>query len=810
MDSTLQGIQHEPYGLEHPYQQAPFERVPHDPQAGEPVSLGVVVRPCGSAQEVWATWRSSENTEQKTGGHWVEDWEEFSSWQVDLPAFSAGERVVYRLYALQSGQQVQTQEFSFQVVEWFPLTRLTSWEKSEKRLTLELVCACPDAQPRLKLSFPSAGRLQLAWNLGHAATTTSDPLKPDIAHIPFEVQESGNHLVVKTEALQVVFTRQPFKMCVKDTQGTILLEECEPAAVLADGSGRLLSFRQRFSSDSEEGFYGFGERFNALNQRGQRLDVRVFEEFARLGLKNYIPIPFFLSARGYGHYIQSHRYVAYDLAANNPAVWSYTAELGQDARLDIHLIAAPEPARIVQAFTDLTGKPELPPAWVFGPWMSGNEWDSQERIVREVELSRQHGIPASVLVIEAWSDETTFYIWNDAQYTPRQGGQPFSYADFTFPSDGRWPDPKGLIDWLHEQGIRVLLWQIPVLKKVDFEHEQHQNDEAFMRGQKYAVLDADEQPYRVRPFWFHDGLLLDFTNPQAVEWWLNQRAYLLDELGIDGFKTDGGEHLWCRGARFANGMQGDEGWNQYANLYVGAYHHFVKQKRNGDAVTFSRAGSTGAQAFPCHWAGDEYSTWEAFRGSVLAGLNAGLSGIPFWGWDLAGFSGEIPDAELYLRSAAMATFCPILQYHMDYNAHRQPSRDRTPWNIAERTATPQVIDIYRKFATLRLSMLDYIEQEAKYCAETGEPLMRALFVDWPYDPNAWQIPYQYSFGRALLVAPVVEPGLNTQDVYLPDGEWVNFWNGERYQGGRWIACPAPLDEIPVFRRLDRPWPGLKD
>jgi alpha-glucosidase (family GH31 glycosyl hydrolase) len=325
-----------------------------------------------------------------------------------------------------------------------------------------------------------------------------------------------------------------------------------------------------------------------------------------------------------------------------------------------------------------------------------------------------------------------------------------------------------------------------------------------------VVQDADGQPYRVRPGWFHDGLLFDFTHPQGVEWWLSKRAYLLEELGIDGFKTDGGEHLWGRGARFANGMRGDVGWNRYANLYVGAYHRFTRAKRNGDAITFSRAGSAGAQAFPCHWAGDECSTWDTLRGSLLAGLNAGLSGIPFWGWDLAGFSGEIPGAELYLRSAAMATFCPIMQYHMEYNAHRQPSRDRTPWNIAERTGRPEVIDIYRKFALLRLKLLAYIKQEANYCAETGEPLMRAMFLDWPQDPNAWDLPYQYSFGRALLVAPVVKPDLNEQQVYLPQGQWVNFWNGEPHQGGTWITCQAPLDEIPVFRRLDMPWPGLTD
>jgi len=287
---------------------------------------------------------------------------------------------------------------------------------------------------------------------------------------------------------------------------------------------------------------------------------------------------------------------------------------------------------------------------------------------------------------------------------------------------------------------------------------------------------------------------------------MSKRAYLLDELGIDGFKTDGGEHLWGRDVVFANGLRGDEGINLYPNLYVGAYHRYSNQKRNGDALTFSRAGFTGAQAFPAHWAGDENSTWEAFRASLTAGLNIGLSGVPFWGWDIAGFSGEIPTAELYLRAAAMSAFCPIMQYHSEFNDHRIPLRDRTPWNIAERTGRPEVIDIYRHFTKTRMRLLPYITAEARHCAETGEPLMRPLFLDWPTDAQAWQISDQYCFGRALMIAPVLEPGMTERRLYLPEGQWQDFWTGEKFAGQQWIPVPAPLESIPVFQRLDQAWP----
>jgi alpha-glucosidase (family GH31 glycosyl hydrolase) len=411
-------------------------------------------------------------------------------------------------------------------------------------------------------------------------------------------------------------------------------------------------------------------------------------------------------------------------------------------------------------------------------------------------------------VIEAWSDEATFYIWNDAQYTPHPDGQPFHYSDFTFPAEGKWPDPKGMIESLHAQDIRLVLWQIPAFKQME-PHPQHDLDTAYALSQGYCVRNPDGSAYRIRPFWFHDGYLWDPTHLAGRDWWLEQRAYLLDELGVDGFKTDGGEHLWSGDAVFANGLRADEGINLYPNLYVGAYHQFASRKRSGQAITFSRAGFGGAQAFPCHWAGDQSSSWGECQAQLRAGLNAGLSGMPFWGFDIGGFAEEIPSAELYLRSAAMAAFSPIMQYHSDYFQHSTPSHDRSPWNMAERTGHPEVIDIYRKLARLRLRLRPYIEAEAAHAAASGEPLMRPLLLDWPEDPLAWQIEDQYCFGRALLVAPVLKEGVSQRRVYLPAGEWLDVWSGARRSGPAWVECPAPWEAIPVFQRLDRAGPAVE-
>jgi alpha-glucosidase (family GH31 glycosyl hydrolase) len=178
----------------------------------------------------------------------------------------------------------------------------------------------------------------------------------------------------------------------------------------------------------------------------------------------------------------------------------------------------------------------------------------------------------------------------------------------------------------------------------------------------------------------------------------------------------------------------------------------------------------------------------------------------FWGWDLAGFSGEIPSAELYLRAAAMACFCPIMQYHSEFNHHRLPSRDRTPWNIAERTGDHRVLPVFRRYAALRERLLPYLVEQGRRSIETSMPLMRGLFFDWPGDTQVWNYPNQYLLGDALLVAPVVEPQARRWEIYLPPGDWRDAWTGEVLLGGQVIERDVPIDVIPVYAR-ERAMPG---
>ncbi|MGW6460804.1 glycoside hydrolase family 31 protein, partial [Streptomyces sp. NPDC055078] len=601
--------------------------------------------------------------------------------------------------------------------------------------------------------------------------------------------------------------------------GAPALEIGGPAARPVPGSARTLTaadgtpLRVRFALrlDAAEHVVGFGERFNAVDQRGTVLDAQVFEQYKGQGFttRTYLPMPFALviGGDGWGFHVRTSRRTWYDVGASDGDRLWIEAEVGADGVLDTHCYAG-TPSEVLGAFLDEAGRPEELPEWVFGLWASGNEWNTQARVMAEMDRHRDEDIPVRALVIEAWSDESTFTAFRDARYEVREDGSPHRLADFAFPADGAWPDPKGMVGELHRRGIRVLLWQIPLMKTRPAPRGQAAADARALIEHGYTVREqGGSRPYRNRGWWFPLALMPDLTDAAARCWWLAKRRYLVEEVGVDGFKTDGGEHAWGADLRYADGTTGAEGNNLFAVAYPRAYGELLRAAGK-PPVTFSRAGFTGSQNAGVFWAGDEDSTWDAYRHSVNAGITASACGIVYWGWDLAGFSGEVPGAELYLRATEFSCFVPVMQYHSEYNHHRLPLRDRTPWNIAERSGEPRVTEIFRRYAKLRERLVPYLAEETRRGLAENKPLMRGLFFDHPGDPRIWDFPDQFLLGADLLIAPVTEPGATVRRLYLPEGAWVDAWTGEPLTGGRVIEREAPLGTIPVYARAAR-WPSLR-
>lgn len=543
------------------------------------------------------------------------------------------------------------------------------------------------------------------------------------------------------------------------------------------------------------GAFGMGEKFDSFNQKGRKVTNRVEEKFCFQGDKTYCAAPFFWTDTGFGLYVNTYRVTGFDFQENCIVV-----ALPEATEL---VVFSGTPKELIAQYMSLFGKALLPPEWAFGVWMSANRWSSKEEFLSQLQKSVEHSFPASVAVLEAWSDEATFYIFRGAQYTPSEGGAPLAYCDFDF-SDSPWQDPKEMIDAVHSMGLKLLLWQIPVYKAIpDNEPANRQNEldcrEAVKSG--LCVRNSDGTPYRIpEGHWFSGSLIPDFTNPATVRSWFDKRQYLLD-IGVDGFKTDGGEFIYRDDVAFYDGHTGKDGVNKYPQDYTNAYRDFIGQNR----VLFSRAGYAGAHTVPMHWAGDQQSQNCELRSVLNAGLSAAASGILFWGFDIGGFAGPLPTVDLYRRATQLACFCPIMQWHSEPDggqfrelmAGSCGNNERSPWNMAEVYQAPELLEELRYWHVLRQKLRPYLYLTAQKAVEASTPMLRPLSLDYPDDPIAVHCDDAFLLGDALLVAPLLQENQSTRSVYLPDGQWQDFFTGERYKGGQSVAAGGH-GKLPVF------------
>ncbi|WP_299445908.1 TIM-barrel domain-containing protein [uncultured Phycicoccus sp.] len=748
-------LRHRPAGIEHPYATSLDQRVPVLPMVGEPVVLGVEAGPAVTA--VTCAW-APLGADGERGEPVVLELAPSTATDADAAALAGGEGHLAAAQAASLGGD-------------------GGWAVTSPPVEA-------GAAYRFTASTATGREESTEWFHVHPARWVAEP------PAGFSAIFSGGGGRVVDGSLEWLVTDDG-------------IHRVRVALTLAEG----------------DHVVGFGERYDALDQAGRRLDAVVFEQYKSQGRhgRTYLPMPFahVVGADGssWGFHVRTTRRTWYDVGGSDPGRLVVEVALGGTAEEGVDIaVHDGSPTEVLSAFLDEVGRAEELPSWVLRLWASGNEWNTQELVRQRMDTHRELDIPVGVVVIEAWSDEEGIMIFRDARYRVRSDGSPFAAADFEFPADGAWPDPRAMVEDLHARGIKVVLWQIPLLKtdaSEDGLHAQVLAEAAAMVEGDHAVREADGTPYLNRGWWFPKSLMPDLSVQRTRDWWTAKRDYLVRDLDIDGFKTDGGEHAWGHDLRYADGRRGDEGNNLFPVHYARAFGDLLR-KHGKAPVTFSRSGFAGSQPHGVFWAGDEDSTWEAFRHSVTAGLTASACGIVYWGWDLAGFSGPVPDAELYLRAAAASTFMPVMQYHSEFNHHQLPLRDRTPWYVAETTGDERVVPVFRRFALLREALVDHLAAEAARTVATDRPLMRALFFDHPGEAAVWAHPQQWMLGDDLLVNPVTEAGAQDWPTWLPPGEWVDVWTGEGRTvgaGGEVVTLRVPVDEVPVWCRA-RAWPSL--
>ncbi len=548
---------------------------------------------------------------------------------------------------------------------------------------------------------------------------------------------------------------------------------------------------------SYNGVYGMGEKYDSLNQKGKTVVNQVREKFCFQGDKTYCTTPFFWTDTGFGLYVDTCEVTTFDFGESCIEI-----ELPETA--DVVLFSG-TPEEMVREYMSLFGPAVLPPEWTMGIWISANRWNTQKDVDELLAKLKKYDFPASVVVLEAWSDEATFYIWNGAKYEPVPNGQALKYEDFDF-SDTPWTDPAKMVQDIHDARLKLLLWQVPVYKKQgddEVQNAQNDLDREDAASRKLCVTMPDGAPYTIpKGNWFPDSMVPDFTNPDTVKSWFAKRQYLLD-IGVDGFKTDGGEFIHHPDAQFHNGTTGKEGVNRYSRDYTESYHNFV----GSNGVIFSRAGFSGQHTVPCHWGGDQQSQNSELTSVLKAGLSAAASGMIFWGFDLAGFAGPLPTLDLYRRATQMACFCPIMQWHSEPDGGQfrelmpgaEGNNERSPWNMEESYAAPGFMAEMRYWHKLHEQLRPYLWKTAQDCVRDSRLFMRPLIYECPNDVNVVNCQDEYLLGDDLLVAPLLEENATSREVYLPEGVWFDFFDGTEYSGNQTITA-GKNGKLPVFTR----------
>lgn len=559
-----------------------------------------------------------------------------------------------------------------------------------------------------------------------------------------------NGIQLRTSALEVVIQFAPFSVVIKDKDGKLLtktlnmedgmcLLNCNPLpfSYLQTESDMKKYAAASFAISPNEHFYGCGESFTKLDKTGQKIVLWTKDAHGAETQDMYKPIPFYMSSKGYGIFTHTSAPVTFDLGHSYAE--AQTIFIGEED-VDLFVIAG-NPKEILESYTNITGKSKVPPLWSFGLWMSRITYDSEVQAREVAEKLQKYQIPCDVIHLDTgWFEHD----WR---------------CDYQF-SSSRFDDPKKMIDDLRESGYHICLWQLPY-----FTPNNALFSEIVEKG--YAVVNADGKLPT-------DDAILDFSNPEAVEWYQNKLQGLL-ELGVDAIKVDFGEGAPVTGA-YHSGQSGMLEHNLYPLRYNKAVAD-ITEKVTGESIIWGRSAWAGSQRYPLHWGGDCENTNMGMLGSLRSGLSLGMSGFTYWSHDAGGFVRKSPE-ELYERWMFMGIFTSHLR------CHGMPPKE--PWNYSEK-----FLELFRKQMNLRYRILPYIFAQSIKSSASGYPIMRSMFFEFPEDKNCLGIEDQYMFGEDILVAPLFEDNAREREVYLPEGKWIDLQHpGVFYEGNRWLTIPA--------------------
>ncbi len=513
--------------------------------------------------------------------------------------------------------------------------------------------------------------------------------------------------------------------------------------------------RCQLQVDVGEKLYGLGERFTPFVRNGQTVDMWN-EDGGTSSELSYKNIPFYLSNKSYGVFVNEAGPVSFEVCSEAVTKVQFSVP---GERLDFMVIGAPDRKGVLSRYCELCGKPALPPAWSFGLWLTSSFTTSydEETVTSFVNGMEERNIPLSVFHFDCfWMKEN-------------------EWCSFKWDED-LFPDVEGLLQRLHDKGLKVCVWINPYLGQ-----KSECFDELAEKGYLLKKPNGDIWQWDL---WQGGCSIYDFTNPGAVEWYKNKLRELIHQ-GVDVFKTDFGERIPLDVAYYDGS---DPLWmhNYYTYIYNKLVFDVLKEEKGEEeAILFARSATAGGQKFPVHWGGDCNSTYVSMAESLRGGLGLCLSGFGYWSHDIGGFEGTAP-ADLYKRWLAFGLLGSHSRLHGS-NSYR------VPWLFGE-----EAVDVCRYFTNLKCTLMPYIYGAAVETSRTGVPMMRAMLLEFD-DLGCEELDRQYMLGDGILVAPVFREN-GTVDYYLPKGTWTHLLTGETVEGQGWTKGTYDFFSLPVYVR----------
>lgn len=617
---------------------------------------------------------------------------------------------------------------------------------------------------RITAPMPEVIRVQTVHHRGVKQDVTRFELNLPEESECFHMEETDDEIIVYSGHLSLVINKENWSMRY-ERDGRLLTKsgKRDLAYMKTDWKGEAYDhgsqdayMRQQLGISVDELIYGLGERFTPFVKNGQSVSIWN-EDGGTSTEQSYKNIPFYLSSNGYGVFVNHPEKVEFEVASDQVAKVGFSVK-GES--LDYFLINGPSMKEVLVRYTDITGKPALPPQWTFGVWLSTSfttDYD-EETVMSFIDGMLDRGIPLSVFHFDCcWMRE-------------------FHWTDFVW-DERVFPDPEGMLRRIHEKGIKVCVWINPYIGQESVLFDEGMEKGYFLKRENGDVWQWD--------MWQPGLAIIDFTNPKAVQWYQDKLGGLLD-MGVDCFKTDFGERI-PTDAVYANGADPEKMHNYYTYLYNKAVYEVLAMRRGSkEAVLFARSATVGGQKFPVHWGGDCWSDYESMEQSLRGGLSLTSSGFGFWSHDIGGFeSTSTPD--VYKRWAAFG----LLSTHSRFHGSKSY---RVPWLYDE-----EAVDVVRFFANLKMEMLPYLYSSAYMTSRTGIPMLRSMALEFEEDRNCRYLDKQYMLGDSLLVAPIFnEEG--RASYYLPKGLWTNYLTGETAEGGTWREEHHDYLSVPLWVR----------